>query len=178
MLETFPGEVQAGRSGVIRRSHRRALAGILVAVTVIAVTASAAAALTRTHKAATRPARGSVQPAAVTTVKVLASKLLEQHGTGAGAVGALTNVGPISARAVCTDIGSGAFRNDFQLKSSVAGTCILGTNGSAAISGSFVTQYTLSSSAGYGFGFSFDAMTAGWRLPALRRDVQRAPAWT
>lgn len=100
----------------------------------------------------------TVQPAG-TSVTVLGKKLLKQHATGAGAVGALLTVGGISTRATCTDLGSGVSKVQIQGKSTKSGTVVLAFNGQSTLNASYHDIWTLSNASPYGFNYSFDVLT-------------------
>lgn len=145
----------SARFGIVRR---RALTAILVAMTVLAITGSAATALTL-HHGSGKAADSTVKPAAATTDKVLGTKLVKLTATGAGALATLINVAPVSSRAVCTDLGGGSFKVEVQAKSSVAGTVLVSPYGQQVLTGSFATAWTVSGTAATGFEVGYDALT-------------------
>lgn len=106
------------------------------------------------------PETGRPHPAATTTVQVLVSKTVKQHATTAGAVAAISSVGGIGTRVVCTNLGSANFKTELQFKSSPAGAVLLSPNGSVELTTSYVGIFNVTHGAGYGFGESFDVMTS------------------
>lgn len=82
----------------------------------------------------------AVQPSAATNVQLLASKAVK---IAKGHTVALLSASPITQQAKCVDHGSGNFEVDIQIKSSTPGSVETSTSGWLALSGSFITNWSL-----------------------------------
>jgi hypothetical protein len=139
----------------LRRPSVRSGAAVLLVAGVLSLGGTALARPASEKDAANAP----VTPAAATTVKLLAQKTAKLNATPGGTTSALMTVGSVSQRARCTDLGSGSFEAAVEVKSSVAGTVLLDSNGTVKLTGSYKKVWTVVNTGGWGFAIPYDIVT-------------------